>query len=46
MLLQNVKPDKLFSRDRAVRQLLGIIDVTEMGNSGAFVAWDGSAIPW
>lgn len=41
-----VPPDKLFSTERAVRQLLGIIDGVTREQSGRFFAWDGSEIPW
>lgn len=39
-------PEKLFSRERAVQQLLGIIDRTGMRESGKFYAWDGQEIVW
>lgn len=41
---QNVAPEKLFTRDRAVQQLLGIVDITTMKDSGRYIAWDGSDI--
>ena len=44
--LQNVKPEKLFSRQRAVEQLLGIIDSMTMDKSGSYIAWDGQSIPF
>ena len=43
---QNVKPEKLFSRERAVQQLLGLIDRAQIEDSGAYWAWDGQTIPW
>ncbi len=43
---QNVAPEKLFTRERAVQQLLGIIDGASMADNGRFVAWDGTDIPW
>ena len=43
---QNVMPEKLFSRDRAVRQLLGLVDSVSMKDNGSFWAWDGQTIPW
>jgi len=43
---KNVAPEKLFSRDRAVSQLLGIIDGVSMSDNGTFKAWDGQEIPW
>jgi hypothetical protein len=33
---QNVKPEKLFSRERAVQQLLGLIDRTTLADNGAY----------
>ncbi len=46
MRRQNVAPAKLFSRERAVRQLLGIVDGATMAHSGRYIAWDGSDIPF
>lgn len=43
---KNVPKSKLFSRERGARQLLDIIDGMNMSRSGAFVAWDGTDIPW
>ena len=34
--MQNVKPEKLFSRERAVQQLLGLIDRTTLADNGAY----------
>lgn len=34
--VQNVKPEKLFSRERAVKQLLGLIDRTTLQDNGAY----------
>ena len=42
----NVAPDKLFSRERTVRQLLEVIDRLAPAATGRFYAWDGSEIPW
>jgi NAD(P)-dependent dehydrogenase (short-subunit alcohol dehydrogenase family) len=42
----NVPPEKLFTAERTVRQLLGIVDGLAPGDSGRFLAWDGSEIPW
>ncbi len=44
--VQNVVPEKLFSRERAVQQLLAIIDSTTMRETGQYLAWDGQEIPW
>ncbi len=46
LVLQNVQPEKLFSRERAVEQLLGIIDSVSMKDNGRYIAWDGQDIPW
>lgn len=43
---KNVRPEKLFSRERGVAQLLQIIDSLTMEDSGRFIAWDGSDVPW
>ena len=42
----NVKSDKLFSVTRAVEQLMTIIDATTSEDSGRFIAWDGTDIPF
>lgn len=41
-----VKPEKLFSPERAAGHLLDVIDGLGPADSGGFFAWDGSAIPW
>jgi NAD(P)-dependent dehydrogenase (short-subunit alcohol dehydrogenase family) len=43
---RNVPEGKLFSTERAVSQLLTIIDGLSTQDSGRFFAWDGSEIPW
>jgi len=43
---RNVPDGKLFSTERAVGQLLAIIDGVTPADSGRFFAWDGSEIPW
>jgi NAD(P)-dependent dehydrogenase (short-subunit alcohol dehydrogenase family) len=43
---RNVAPEKLFSKERSVRQMLGILDKVTMADTGTFYAWDGSIIPW
>ena len=43
---RNVPDGKLFSAERAVGQLLAIIDGVTPADSGRFFAWDGSEIPW
>ena len=42
----NVPPGKLFSTGRTVRQLLEVIDRLSPADTGRFLAWDGSEIPW
>jgi NAD(P)-dependent dehydrogenase (short-subunit alcohol dehydrogenase family) len=42
----NVPAEKLFTVERTVRQLLGVIDGLVPGDTGRFLAWDGSEIPW
>jgi len=42
----NVPPEKLFTVERTVRQLLGVIDGLGPGDTGRFLSWDGSEIPW
>ena len=44
--MQNVKPEKLFTKARAVKQLLGIIDSVTMAENGRFFAWDRQEVPW
>ena len=43
---RNVPPEKLFSVDRTVQQLLTVIDQLESSNSGEFFSWDGTKLPW
>lgn len=43
---KNVPPAKLFSPARAATQLLDIIARATPADSGRFLAWDGSEIPW
>ncbi len=42
----NVPAARLFSRERAVRQLLEIINGLGPDDQGRFIAWDGQTIPW
>jgi NAD(P)-dependent dehydrogenase (short-subunit alcohol dehydrogenase family) len=42
----NVPPDKLFTVDRTVRQLLTVINQLENSDSGTFYNWDGTKLPW
>jgi NAD(P)-dependent dehydrogenase (short-subunit alcohol dehydrogenase family) len=43
---RNVPPEKLFSVDRTVAQLLTVIDGLDPNDSGEFFSWDGSRLPW
>ena len=43
---KNVAPEKLFSKERAVGQLLDIVDNIKMEDAGKFYAWDKSDIIW
>ena len=38
--------ERLFSAERAAGQLLDIVDALLPEQSGSFLAWDGSEIPW
>lgn len=41
-----VPPDRLFSTAEAASRLLGIISEATPDESGRFIAWDGTEIPW
>ncbi|MBD2460226.1 SDR family NAD(P)-dependent oxidoreductase [Oscillatoria sp. FACHB-1407] len=43
---RNVPPEKLFSVDRTVTQLLKVIDQLQPDDNGQFFSWDGSRLPW
>jgi NAD(P)-dependent dehydrogenase (short-subunit alcohol dehydrogenase family) len=43
---QGVPGDRLFSVERAVDQLIAVIDGFDAGSNGRFYAWDGEEIPW
>jgi len=43
---RNVPPEKLFSCDRTVTQLLAVVDQLTEKDSGEFFSWDGSRLPW
>ncbi|EAZ90896.1 SDR family NAD(P)-dependent oxidoreductase [Crocosphaera chwakensis] len=43
---KNVPPEKLFSVERTVKQLLTIIDNLTENDTGQFFSWDGSCLPW
>ena len=41
-----VPAESLFSPERAAEQLLDVLEAQRPERSGAFLAWDGSPIPW
>jgi NAD(P)-dependent dehydrogenase (short-subunit alcohol dehydrogenase family) len=41
-----VAAEALFSPHRAATQLLDVLAGQQPGSSGAFLAWDGSTVPW
>lgn len=43
---RGVPPDKLFSVDRTVTQLMAVLASLTPEDSGAFFSWDGSRLPW
>ncbi len=43
---RNVPPEKLFSVERCVTQLLTVINNLTIEDSGKFLSWDGSQLPW
>ncbi|MCP8686155.1 SDR family NAD(P)-dependent oxidoreductase [Marinobacterium sedimentorum] len=43
---KRVAPEKLFTVERSVRQLLKVLDDARNGPSGRFLSWDGSEVPW
>lgn len=43
---KNVKPEKLFTPEYTVSQMLGIVDSMTEELSGGFFAFDGSRIVW
>lgn len=43
---RNVAPEKLFSVDKTVAQLLNVIATLQPDDSGQFFSWDGSRLPW
>ncbi|MGF1460784.1 MAG: SDR family NAD(P)-dependent oxidoreductase [Leptolyngbyaceae cyanobacterium] len=43
---RNVPPEKLFSVERTVAQLLKIIHNLTPADNGTFFSWDGSRLPW
>jgi NAD(P)-dependent dehydrogenase (short-subunit alcohol dehydrogenase family) len=43
---RHVPPEKLFSVERTVGQLLTVLDRLQESDSGEFFSWDGSRLPW
>lgn len=43
---RNVPPEKLFSVERSVGQLLAVLGNLGEQDSGKFLSWDGSELPW
>ena len=43
---RNVPPEKLFSTERTVKQLLDVLSTVTPQDSGEFFSWDGSRLPW
>lgn len=43
---EGVPAERLFTIDRAVDQLLAVIDGLKADSNGRFYAWDGKEIPW
>ncbi|WP_228053312.1 SDR family NAD(P)-dependent oxidoreductase [Nodosilinea sp. LEGE 07298] len=43
---RGVPPEKLFSVERTVTQLMAVMDGLSPADSGDFFSWDGSRLPW
>ncbi len=43
---RGVLPEKLFSIDRTVSQLITVMDTLTPEDSGEFFSWDGTRLPW
>lgn len=43
---RGVPPEKLFSVERTVSQLLAVMEGLTIADSGEFFSWDGSRLPW
>lgn len=43
---KNVPPEKLFSVDRTVSQLIDVLNQLTPTDSGKFFSWDGTPLPW
>ncbi len=43
---RGVPPEKLFSPERTVSQLIAVLESVTPSDSGEFFSWDGSRLPW
>lgn len=43
---RNVSPEKLFSSERTVKQLMVVIENLTQKDTGKFFSWDGTPLPW
>lgn len=43
---RNVVPEKLFTKERAIRQLLKVVDGVQMKDTGSYLAFDGTPVVW
>ena len=43
---KNVKPEKLFTREFSVNQMLSVVEALDESHTGGFFAWDGSRVTW
>ena len=43
---RGVAPEKLFSTEKTVTQLLSVLEDLTIEDSGEFFSWDGSRLPW
>ncbi|MGB7087991.1 MAG: cell-cell signaling protein, partial [Phormidesmis sp.] len=43
---RGVPPEKLFSTERTVSQLITVLSGVTLEDSGEFFSWDGSRLPW
>ncbi|MEL6938617.1 MAG: SDR family NAD(P)-dependent oxidoreductase [Cyanobacteria bacterium J06598_1] len=43
---RGVPPEKLFSTERTVSQLIAVLSKVKQEDSGEFFSWDGTQLPW
>jgi len=43
---RNVQPERLYTPQRTATRLLKVIEQATPAQSGSFLNWDGSEIPW